>query len=77
MVGLFRGHAFAIEVKRPGKEPTSLQGRELALIAMCGGAVFVIDGDDGVAELKAWLDDTIKADRFKIEWENDPHKPET
>ena len=45
-----------IEVKRPGKEPTELQARELEDIARKGGVTFVIDGGEGVGRLNDWLE---------------------
>lgn len=56
VLGLYYGHFFAIEVKRPGKEPTELQARELEDIARKGGVTFVIDGDEGVGRLNDWLE---------------------
>lgn len=54
-VGENEGQAFAIEAKRPGKEPTPRQRGTMSAMAIGGMSVFVIDGDLGCGELDAWL----------------------
>lgn len=52
----FRGLYLAIETKAPGKEPTKLQAVTIGEIAAAGGQVFVVDGDETLAELASWLE---------------------
>jgi hypothetical protein len=47
---------FAIEVKRPGAKPTKNQEQELYNIKACGGTTFVIDCDEGINDLRTWLE---------------------
>lgn len=54
---LYYGRFFVIEAKRPGKEPTALQARELEDIKKKGGVAFVIDNDEGVQALDEWLEE--------------------
>ena len=37
IIGVWNGRCIAVEVKRPGKEPTSLQDDFLYRVAVCGG----------------------------------------
>lgn len=55
-IGCYRGLAFFIETKAPGKKPTSRQLMTIAAIERSGGRVFVIDGD--TTELEQWLTTT-------------------
>lgn len=43
LIGCLRGRFFAIEVKRPGEEPTALQLQELDNIRKAGGAAVWAD----------------------------------
>ena len=52
----YRGRWISVETKRPGGKPTERQERIAASMRRAGGAVFVIDGPAGVAELKDHLD---------------------
>lgn len=54
-IGIFRGHSFAIEAKRPGKEPTPRQELILEKIALAGGKAFVVNDDVSLAALEVWL----------------------
>ena len=56
VIGCYRGRFFAIEVKAPGKKPTLRQTQTLSEMQAAMGRTFVIDGDDGLEELKQWLD---------------------
>jgi hypothetical protein len=56
VLGLYRGHFFAVEAKRPGKGPTELQTQELALIQDTGGTSFVVNDDASLKKLKDWLE---------------------
>lgn len=46
---------FAIETKAPGKKPTPRQEMTIAKMEAVGVKVFVIDGEEGINELKNWL----------------------
>lgn len=53
----YRGMFAAVETKRPGGKPTNRQKMVIRQIADAGGAVFVVDGENGELEaLKDWLD---------------------
>jgi hypothetical protein len=52
---LYKGMFFVIETKAPGEEPTENQWKELKAVNACGGAWFIIDGDEGVAMLRNWI----------------------
>lgn len=39
IVGVYQGQFFAIEVKRPGKKPTTLQKHVMETLARCGALV--------------------------------------
>jgi hypothetical protein len=70
-LGLYCGHFFAIEAKRPGKDPTALQARELEDIAAKGGTTFVIDDDEGVQALAEWLEG------IRVTNDDGPRQPKT
>lgn len=53
-LGWYMGHAFAIETKAPGKEPTPRQRETISAMQEAGAEVFIIDGD--IAKLKGWLE---------------------
>ena len=55
LIGCYHGHFFAVETKAPGKKPTPRQRLTIEQMTGAGGAVFVIDGDDGVKLLENWL----------------------
>lgn len=55
------GRFVAIETKAPGKKPTSRQKMVIGQIRRAGGEVFVIDGDDGILDLKLYLEKTTHA----------------
>ena len=63
-LGCAKGIFFAIEAKKPGGKPTALQEGTLEDIRRTGGMVFVVDGDEGVAALKRWLDAVM----VMVEW---------
>ena len=46
---------FAIETKAKGKRPTPRQEITIASMEAVGIKVFVIDGEEGVDELRKWL----------------------
>ena len=50
-----QGKFLAIETKAPDKKPTGRQGNTIREMRNAGATVFVIIGDDGLSELKAWL----------------------
>lgn len=54
-LGCHKGRFFAIEAKAPGKEPTPRQERTLNQVFLARGAVFTVDGPDGLTYLQAWL----------------------
>ena len=56
-IGWFRGRAFAIEAKTPGKRPTARQETTIAGMTVAGAKVFVIDGSvASLGMLTAWLE---------------------
>ena len=54
-VGCFKGRFFAIETKAPGKKPTPLQRLTAEQMGAAGATVFIIEDEQGVEELWAWL----------------------
>jgi hypothetical protein len=50
----FKGF-FAIEVKRPGKEPTIIQDRRMKEIETAGGKTFWGTAEKVIAEFEAWI----------------------
>jgi len=51
LIGVLRGRFLAIEVKRPGRQPTRLQAYVLGQIQRAGGLAFVADSVDVVREV--------------------------
>ena len=51
----YRGIHIEIETKAPGKRPTPRQETTVAKKEKAGAIVFVIDGENGCAELDAYL----------------------
>lgn len=51
----YYGKYFSIETKAPGKTPTPRQRLTLAETNGAGGATFVIDGEQDLIELRAYL----------------------
>lgn len=51
----------AIETKAPGKKPTDRQKMVIGQIRRAGGTVFVIDGDEGLQQLREYLELTAHA----------------
>lgn len=56
-----KGRFCAVETKAPGRKPTDRQKMIIGKIERAGGKVFVIDGYDGLQELKDWLDAVCKS----------------
>ncbi len=54
-IGCVRGNFFSIEVKREGKEPTSLQWRRIAQVTDAGGKAFWGTSEKVIPEFDAWL----------------------
>lgn len=50
LIGCLRGRFFAIEVKRPGEQPTALQARELSNIRQAYGFALWVDTYDAVVD---------------------------
>ena len=50
----FKGF-FAIEIKRPGKEPTPIQWRRMAEIEAAGGKTFWGTAEKVIGEFEAWI----------------------
>jgi hypothetical protein len=61
VVGCYFGRFFGIETKVPGSRPTPRQLLTISQMREAGGAVFVIDGEPGLKELEAWLDDVERS----------------
>jgi hypothetical protein len=55
-IGCRLGYFFGIETKAPGKKPTDRQDTIINQMKAAGARVFVIDGEPGLVQLKAWLD---------------------
>jgi len=55
IVGFYRGIAFFLELKAPGKKPTGFQKLQLDAISCSGGAVFVVDGPESLKVFEDWL----------------------
>lgn len=51
----YRGKFIGIETKAPGKKPTPRQELTIKQMRDGGGMVFVIDGEEGVHQLRAAL----------------------
>ena len=51
-----RGRYAGVETKAPGKKPTARQTLTANEIAAAGGAIFFIDGDEGLKELATWME---------------------
>jgi Holliday junction resolvase len=54
IIGCWIGLLFAIEVKRPGKEPTPVQRKRMAEITEAGGMTFWGTAEKVLKEFKAW-----------------------
>ena len=55
-LGFFHGLGFAIEAKRPGKQPTPRQDKDIEDIQAAGARVFVINDDASLEAFAAWLE---------------------
>jgi hypothetical protein len=55
-LGCFRGHAFAIEAKRPGGAPTERQRGTIARMIAAGMQVFVINDEVSLDDFSRWLE---------------------
>ena len=55
-LGVYRGHCFAIEVKRPGKTPTTIQWRRMSEIEQAGGKTFWGTATKVIPEMMAWVE---------------------
>lgn len=51
----YRGHFFAVEVKRENKQPTALQWKRIGEIEDAGGKAFWGTAEKVIGEMKAWL----------------------
>jgi len=51
LIGCWRGHALALEVKRPGQQPTALQAATLAAWARAGAIAAVVHSAAEVREI--------------------------
>jgi len=58
VIGCYKGHFFAIEVKAEGKAKaiTPWQAREAAAIGQAHGLAWLIDGEETLTQFKAWVD---------------------
>ena len=52
----YRGMYFAIEAKRPTKEPTTRQEGTIEDMRAAGARVFVVNDDDSLDALAVWLE---------------------
>ena len=46
---------WAIEAKAPGRKTTGFQNLQIVTIRSAGGTVFVVDGEESLAEVEKWL----------------------
>jgi hypothetical protein len=58
--GAHRGRAFSIEAKAPGKVPTDRQNQTILAKRAAGYKVFVIDSEQEIAPLRAWLNGLVE-----------------
>lgn len=56
---VFHGHAFFIETKAPGKKMTPRQEQTARKMRAAGGVVFVVDGEESLAEVESWIARTL------------------
>ena len=54
-VGHYLGRFFSVETKAPDKTPAGFQELQIAEILRSGGVVFVVDGPDGVEEVRKFF----------------------
>jgi len=54
--GHYKGRFFEIEAKRPGEEPTALQGHQLNATSITGAASFAVDSEESMDAVEAWMD---------------------
>ena len=54
-VGHYLGRFFAVETKAPDKIPTGFQELQITEILRSGGIVFVVDGPEGVEEVRKFF----------------------
>ena len=64
-VGHYLGRFFSVETKAPDKIPTGFQELQIAEILRSGGAVFVVDGPEGVEEVRKFFLGVARHDRSK------------
>jgi len=57
LIGVYRGRALALEVKRPGGKPTRLQQYELERFAAAGAVAGVVTSVEDVKQLLRGVDD--------------------
>lgn len=55
------GRFLAIETKAPGKKPTDRQKMVSEQIRRAGGTVLIIDGEEGLQQLKEYMERTTNA----------------
>jgi len=61
-LGCYQGRAFAIETKAPGKKPNKRQAMVIREMEAADMTVFVIDGEEGLGDLRMWLEWTRDAE---------------
>jgi len=54
-IGHYKGYFFAIETKALGEEPKGFQALQIKAIDCSGGAVLVVDGENGLNMFRQWL----------------------
>lgn len=59
-IGAHQGRAFAIEAKAKGKSPTQRQTDTMTAMTKAGMRVFVIDCEEELKPLRAWLNGLIE-----------------
>lgn len=52
---VYRGYAFCVETKAPGKKPTPRQLQTIGEIEKAGGICFVVSGVDSLRDVENWL----------------------
>ena len=64
-VGHYLGRFFSVETKAPDKTPAGFQELQIAEILRSGGVVFVVDGPEGVEEVRKFFLEIERHDRSK------------
>jgi hypothetical protein len=64
MLVCYRGQFLALEIKRPGQEPTALQRAVIGQIHGAGGVAEIVHGLDEVRQILLEIDEELALQRF-------------